>query len=44
MTFGDGEFDVVVDKGTFDALMSDESEKVVKNFSGILKRIYLNFS
>lgn len=30
MEFGDGEFDVVVDKGTFDALMSDESEQVVE--------------
>ncbi len=28
MTFDNSEFDVVVDKGTLDALMSDESEKV----------------
>jgi hypothetical protein len=28
MEFGCGEFDVVVDKGTFDALMSDESDAV----------------
>ena len=28
MDFADNEFDVVLDKGTFDALMSDESDKV----------------
>ena len=32
MEFGDNEFDVVLDKGTFDALMSDESDKVATNF------------
>ena len=30
MEFDNGDFDVVVDKGTFDALMSDESELVLE--------------
>jgi len=28
MTFGDGQFSVVLDKGTLDALMPDDSEDV----------------
>lgn len=31
MAFGDGDFTVVVDKGTLDALMVDSSEKVVSD-------------
>jgi len=39
MEFDNGDFDVVVDKGTFDALMSDESELVLEQADNFFNEI-----
>lgn len=39
MDFEDGEFGVVFDKGTLDALMVDETESVVADIDAMFKEI-----
>ena len=39
MTFSDGEFSVVLDKGTLDALFTEDTEEVVTRVTQMLEEI-----
>ena len=39
MDFGDGEFTAVLDKGTLDAIMTDESEEVMSDVNKMFAEI-----
>ena len=39
MTFSDGEFSVVLDKGTLDAVMTDESESTLSTVNKMFEEI-----